>query len=82
MATDAHAAAPEWRHPRPTLGWESLTETERSVAGLVSEGRTNREIAASTFLSPHTVGYHLRHIFSKLGVDSRVGLTRLVVQRG
>jgi DNA-binding CsgD family transcriptional regulator len=49
---------------------------------LVSEGRTNREIAASMFLSPHTVGYHLRHIFNKLGVRSRVELTRLVVQRG
>jgi DNA-binding CsgD family transcriptional regulator len=80
MAT--HPAAPEPRRPRPTQGWESLTETERTVAELASEGRTNREIAASTFLSPHTVGYHLRHIFSKFGVDSRVDLTRLVVQRG
>ncbi|MEA2619006.1 MAG: hypothetical protein QOE72_4789 [Chloroflexota bacterium] len=82
VAADAHPAAPEPRRPRPALGWESLTETERSVAELASEGRTNREIAVSTFLSPHTVGYHLRHIFSKLGVDSRVELTRLVVQRG
>ncbi|MDB5068537.1 MAG: transcriptional regulator [Chloroflexi bacterium] len=82
LATGAHPAAPEGRRPRALLGWDSLTETERSVTELVSEGRTNREIAASTFLSPHTVGYHLRHIFSKLGVDSRVELTRLVVQRG
>jgi transcriptional regulator of acetoin/glycerol metabolism/DNA-binding CsgD family transcriptional regulator len=81
-ATNGHLADPERRRPRVNLGWESLTETERSVAELVSEGRTNREIAASTFLSPHTVGYHLRHIFSKLGVASRVELTRLVVQRG
>jgi DNA-binding CsgD family transcriptional regulator len=82
MATDAHPAGPERRSPRPTLGWESLTETQRRITELVSEGRTNREIAASTFLSHHTVGYHLRHIFSKLGVDSRVELTRRVVQRG
>jgi DNA-binding CsgD family transcriptional regulator len=34
------------------------------------------------FLSPHTVGYHLRHIFQKVGVDSRVGLTRHLVQQG
>jgi DNA-binding CsgD family transcriptional regulator len=67
--------------PRQTFGWESLTETERTLADLVTEGRTNREIAASTFLSPHTVGYHLRHIFRKLGVDSRVELTRVLVQR-
>jgi DNA-binding CsgD family transcriptional regulator len=82
VATAAHPAAPAPGRPRPALGWESLTETERTVAELASEGRTNREIAVSTFLSPHTVGYHLRHIFSKLGVDSRVELTRLVVQRG
>jgi|HubBroStandDraft_6_1064221.scaffolds.fasta_scaffold164266_2 transcriptional regulator of acetoin/glycerol metabolism/DNA-binding CsgD family transcriptional regulator len=82
MAADAPAAAPEPRRSRASRGWESLTETERTVAELVSEGRTNREIAASTFLSPHTVGYHLRHIFTKLGVDSRVELTRVVVQRG
>jgi transcriptional regulator of acetoin/glycerol metabolism/DNA-binding CsgD family transcriptional regulator len=64
-----------------TMGWESLTETERGIAVLVSEGRTNRQIAAASFLSPHTVGYHLRHIFYKLGVSSRVELTRVVVQR-
>lgn len=73
---------PERRRPGPGLGWESLTETERTVAALVSEGRTNREIAAAAFLSHHTVGYHLRHIFYKLGVRSRVELTRVVVQRG
>jgi transcriptional regulator of acetoin/glycerol metabolism/DNA-binding CsgD family transcriptional regulator len=82
MATDGHLMVDERRSSRPKLGWESLTETERSVALLVSEGRTNREIAAATFLSPHTVGYHLRHIFYKLGVGSRVELTRVVVQRG
>jgi DNA-binding CsgD family transcriptional regulator len=82
MTAEALLAHPERRRTRPTLGWESLSETERSVAYLVSEGRTNREIAASTFLSPHTVGYHLRHIFQKLGVDSRVELTRLLLERG
>lgn len=82
IAADARAAALDRRRSGPTLGWHSLTETERIVADFVSEGRTNREIAASTFLSPHTVGYHLRHIFHKLGVDSRVDLTRLIVQQG
>jgi DNA-binding CsgD family transcriptional regulator len=66
---------------RHGVGWDSLTETERIVAELVSQGRTNRQVAAMTFLSPHTVGYHLRHIFYKLGVNSRVDLTRLMVQR-
>jgi DNA-binding CsgD family transcriptional regulator len=80
-ATDARLAAPERRRPGPPRGWEGLTETERSIVDLVSEGRTNREIAASMFLSHHTVGYHLRHVFDKLSVDSRVELTRVVVQR-
>jgi len=82
VAPGVHRAAPQHRRHRPALGWESLTGTERSVAALVAEGRTNREIGASIFLSPHTVGYHLRHIFGKLGIDSRVELTRLLVQRG
>ena len=72
---------PDRQRHTPTMGWDSLTETERGIAALVSEGRTNRQIAAVTFLSHHTVGYHLRHIFYKLGVSSRVQLTRLVVQR-
>jgi DNA-binding CsgD family transcriptional regulator len=82
VATGSHRGGPGHRRHHPKLGWESLTGTERSVADLVAEGRTNREIAASMFLSPHTVGYHLRHIFGKLGIDSRVELTRLLVQRG
>jgi transcriptional regulator of acetoin/glycerol metabolism/DNA-binding CsgD family transcriptional regulator len=58
-------------------GWESLTETERSVAGLVAQGLTNREAAAKLFLSWHTVDTHLRHIYAKLGITSRVQLARL-----
>jgi DNA-binding CsgD family transcriptional regulator len=81
VETRGGLAVPERRRARPSCGWESLTETERIIAELVSEGRTNRETATSTFLSPHTVGYHLRHIFHKLGVESRVELTRLIVQR-
>ena len=58
-------------------GWESLTETERSVAELVAQGFTNREAAAKLFLSWHTVDTHLRHIYAKLGISSRVQLARL-----
>jgi DNA-binding CsgD family transcriptional regulator len=81
MAAGPQLVLADRGRPRQAFGWESLTETERTLADLVTEGRTNREIGASTFLSPHTVGYHLRHIFRKLGVDSRVELTRLLVQR-
>jgi transcriptional regulator of acetoin/glycerol metabolism/DNA-binding CsgD family transcriptional regulator len=67
---------------RPTFGWSSLTESERSVADLVAGGLTNREAATRLFLSHHTVDAHLRHIYRKLGIRSRVELTRVVAERG
>jgi DNA-binding CsgD family transcriptional regulator len=62
------------------LGWASLTPTEHSVADVVAQGTTNREAAARLFLSPHTVDFHLRQIFRKLGIGSRVELARVVLQ--
>jgi DNA-binding CsgD family transcriptional regulator len=66
---------------RPRTGWPALTHAELQVARLVTEGKTNREIAEQLFLSPHTVNAHLRHIFEKLGVNSRVELTRAAADR-
>jgi DNA-binding CsgD family transcriptional regulator len=65
------AAEPE------TNGWAALTTSELTVARLVAEGLTNREVAERLFVSPHTVSSHLRHVFSKLGISSRVELARL-----
>jgi DNA-binding CsgD family transcriptional regulator len=56
---------------------DGLTETERRVAGLVAQGRTNREIASAMFVTENTVQTHVRHVFRKLGVRSR---TELAVQ--
>jgi DNA-binding CsgD family transcriptional regulator len=56
---------------------EGLTPAERRVADLVAEGRTNREVAATLFLSEKTVATHLSHIYAKLGVRSRTELARL-----
>jgi DNA-binding CsgD family transcriptional regulator len=63
--------------PRPQAGWGAMTETELNVARLVAHGLTNREIAGQLFVSPHTVNSHLRQIFAKVGVTSRVALTRM-----
>lgn len=59
---------------RPTSGWESLTETERTVSLLVAEGLTNGAVARRMFISPYTVNTHLRHVFGKLGISNRVAL--------
>jgi DNA-binding CsgD family transcriptional regulator len=65
----------------PRYGWSSLTDTEHTVAELVAEGLTNGEAAARMFLSPHTIDFHLRQVFRKLDVGSRVELTRLILTR-
>jgi DNA-binding CsgD family transcriptional regulator len=62
---------------RPDNGWAALTDSELAVARLVAQGLSNREVAEHLFLSPHTVSGHLRHVFAKLGVNSRVDLARI-----
>jgi DNA-binding NarL/FixJ family response regulator len=67
------------RPGRPgTAGIESLTEREVQVALLVADRQTNPQIAAELFLSQKTVETHLRNIFRKAGVSSRVGLARAI----
>jgi DNA-binding CsgD family transcriptional regulator len=63
-------------------GWAAMTASELSVALLVAEGLTNREVAERLFVSPHTVNSHLRNIFQKLGINSRVELARLAGENG
>jgi DNA-binding NarL/FixJ family response regulator len=53
-----------------------LTAQELAVAGLVQQGLSNREVAAQLFLSPRTVDFHLRNVFTKTGVTSRVELAQ------
>jgi ATP/maltotriose-dependent transcriptional regulator MalT len=53
---------------------DGLTCTERRVAALVTQGHTNREVAAAMFVTENTVQTHLRHIFQKVGVRSRTEL--------
>jgi DNA-binding NarL/FixJ family response regulator len=61
-------------------GIETLTEREIQVARLVVDRKTNPEIAADLFLSQKTVETHLRNIFRKVGVTTRVELARAVVR--
>lgn len=71
-----------WKHAkRPVSGWESLTQTERKVAEVVASGLTNQQTARHLFISPNTVGTHLRQVYRKLGIRSRGALIRLETSR-
>jgi ATP/maltotriose-dependent transcriptional regulator MalT len=63
---------------RPVAPWSPLTAREFEVARLVAAGNTNRQIAAELFLSPKTVGSHVEHILTKLGVARRAEIAAWV----
>lgn len=66
---------------RPTAGWESLTETERTTSELVAQGLNNRQVADRMYVSAHTIAFHLRQVFRKLNIGSRVELARIVLEQ-
>jgi predicted ATPase/class 3 adenylate cyclase/DNA-binding CsgD family transcriptional regulator len=72
----AYARRGRGERKRPTSGWAALTPTELDVVRLVSEGLTNNDIAARLFVSPRTVQTHLTHVYTKLGLTSRVQLAQ------
>jgi len=82
-ATARTRGAPQPRNKAstPAYGGSSLTDTELAVAEQVAQGLTNREAAAHLNLSPHTIDFHLRQVFRKLDVRSRVELTRVILRR-
>ncbi|MFY0405624.1 MEDS domain-containing protein [Solicola sp. PLA-1-18] len=64
-----------------TSRWVSLTQAELRVVSSVADGRTNRSIAEELCLSHHTVDAHLKHIYLKLDIHSRVELTVLAMHQ-
>jgi DNA-binding CsgD family transcriptional regulator len=66
---------------RPKAGWAALTDTEKTVAALLAEGRSNPDIGARMFISRRTVQFHVSNILAKLGLSSRVELAALVARR-
>lgn len=68
-------------HVRATAGWESLTETEQKVVALVSQRLSNPEVAERLFISRYTVESHLKHIYRKLGLSSRLELAAAAGRR-
>ena len=77
----AYAQRGRGEHTRASSGWASLTRAELDVARLVSEGLGNKDVAARLFVSPRTVQAHLTHIYTKLGLTSRVQLAQEVARR-
>ena len=64
-------------HRRPSAGgWASLTSAERDVVRLVGEGLGNKDIATRLLVSARTVQTHLTHVYTKLGLNSRVQLVQ------
>jgi DNA-binding CsgD family transcriptional regulator len=79
LSTDeaiAYAQRGRGERKRPTNGWASLTPAERDVVRLVSEGLGNKDIGTRLFISPRTVQTHLTHVYTKLGLTSRVQLVQ------
>ena len=62
-------------------GWQALTPTEQKIAALVAEGLSNPQIATRQHISRHTVESHLKHIYPKLGINSRVELATVTIQQ-
>jgi DNA-binding CsgD family transcriptional regulator len=78
LMRDTGARRAKWVYHRADVEEAPLTEAERRVAYLIADGHTNKSAAKSLGISTNTVGTHLRSIYSKLGVQSRVQLANIL----
>lgn len=58
--------------------WKSLSTREKDVAKLISQGLTNRQMAAQLSLSTETINTHVQNIMRKFGVDSKAELRHIL----
>ncbi len=70
------------RSSNPTAGLEQLTVSERRVAELAAQGRSNPQIAQALFVTRKTVETHLGRVYSKLGIDGRGQLQQALTHPG
>ncbi len=82
MARVELLATGETARRRGPSALDTLTRQELHIAQLLASGKTTREAAAALFLSPKTIEYHLRSVYGKLGINSRMDLaTALAAER-
>ena len=84
LSTDeaiAYARRGRGERRRPNSGWAALTPAEHEVVRLVCDGLASKDIAARLFVSPRTVQAHLAHVYTKLGINSRVQLVQEASRR-
>jgi DNA-binding CsgD family transcriptional regulator len=82
LMREAGARRAKWVGDHTEVEKASLTEAERRVAYLIASGHTNKATAKSLGISINTVGTHLRSIYAKLGVQSRVQLANILRELG
>jgi DNA-binding CsgD family transcriptional regulator len=82
LMRDAGARRAKWVDHHADVEEAPLTEAERRVAYLIAGGHTNKSAAKSLGISINTVGTHLRSIYAKLGVQSRVQLANILRELG
>ena len=78
--TSAFSGRPPAQRPaqrsRPNIGWGQLSRVERDVASSAATGLTAREIAEERGVTVNTIKFHLKNVYDKLGVATRVELAR------